>query len=210
MPSARCIKRFKELLNPKWVGLDVGCGSTWLAKYGVDFARRGKLTAVADLYQLPFRDKVFDYVASAHVIEHLENPVEAVKEMARVAKHVVIANIPRYTRKVEETAPCVGLDTYYFSEHIDEIDEQLLEWFKLHFQAKADKRKMGLKEYIKQFWGGGHTHFGPKKRHAPHRQWFPNPKDCYELFEKTECFKKIHAEVCGSCGESNVLGRLKN
>jgi SAM-dependent methyltransferase len=40
----------------------------------------------ADGEQLPFKDNEFDYVICKHVLEHVEDPVQFIKEQARVAK----------------------------------------------------------------------------------------------------------------------------
>jgi SAM-dependent methyltransferase len=40
----------------------------------------------ADGENLPFKDQEFDYVICRHVLEHVDNPIQFVKEQARVAK----------------------------------------------------------------------------------------------------------------------------
>jgi SAM-dependent methyltransferase len=40
----------------------------------------------ADGEHLPFKDKEFDYVICRHVLEHVEDPIQFVKEQGRVAK----------------------------------------------------------------------------------------------------------------------------
>jgi len=201
MPSDYCIQRFKQLIPEEWDGLDVGCGPHIgkLANSGSDFSpvpthfTKGKKFYRASIYNLPFKDNSFDYVCSSHVVEHLEHPVEAVKEMARVAKHLVIANIPRYTLDPKEVTGCVLFDSYYFSAYPEMIK-------KLKLQKYLDDGKIILNKK-------GATYFYGCE--ANHCQWFPNPKDCHELFKKTGCFKRIVAEVCPkNCGESNVLGYL--
>ncbi len=42
--------------------------------------------SVADLHSLPFEDETFDVVHAHQVLQHVADPVEALKEMARVAK----------------------------------------------------------------------------------------------------------------------------
>ncbi len=40
----------------------------------------------ADIEKLPFDDKSFDFVYTAHVLEHVENPAKALDELMRVGK----------------------------------------------------------------------------------------------------------------------------
>jgi len=86
------------------VVLDVGCGAGWYLKelekgnyaVGVDFCREYLLIAKllcksADLVQadacnLPFRNFSVDFVLCSELIEHLLNPDEALKEIARVLR----------------------------------------------------------------------------------------------------------------------------
>lgn len=201
MPSSYCIKRFHELLNKDWVGLDVGSGLHVgsLAQWGVDVAPfpRSRLPNSnfirASLYNLPFQNDSFDYICSAHLIEHLQYPIKAVIEMARVARYMVIANIPRYTLDPNEVKGCVIFDNYYFSEHPEEIEKRGLQKYVNEGKILLNRR-------------GATSFYGFVANHC---QWFPNPKDCYELFKKADVFKKIVAEVCpNNCGESNVLGWL--
>lgn len=77
--------------------LDVGCGH--LARHkrvgdiGIDI-HRGSCDIVADAHHLPFRNGVFTTVIGYHVLEHLETPLQAVKEMNRVCKGEVRLSIP--------------------------------------------------------------------------------------------------------------------
>jgi SAM-dependent methyltransferase len=41
---------------------------------------------VADINHIPFYDKTFDYVYCSHLIEHLDNPENGIRELTRVAK----------------------------------------------------------------------------------------------------------------------------
>jgi SAM-dependent methyltransferase len=47
---------------------------------------QNKPLVVADIHELPFRDKSFDYVYSAHVLEVTEDPLKACRELIRVGK----------------------------------------------------------------------------------------------------------------------------
>jgi len=207
MPSTSFIIELTKFLSSddkhSWVGLDVGCGGHIgkLAEFGLDFAPcpnfdlvdypREKFTQ-GNIYDLPFEDKSFDYVVSAHVLEHLNKSIVAVKEMARVAKHMVIANIPRYTRdkKIADKHPCISLDLYYFSAYPEKLEE------------------FGLTRDDFPVWSPGATTFDNMDAH--HCAWYPFPEDGIRLFESTGRFKKVTANECaGNCGESNVFGYLQ-
>lgn len=41
---------------------------------------------LCDIHKLPFKDKVFDYVLCTHVLEHVQDPEEASKELSRIGK----------------------------------------------------------------------------------------------------------------------------
>lgn len=105
--------RSKEILSvlrkflPKrddLVVLDVGCGAGWYLRelekgsfaVGVDFCKEYLLIAklwcksadlvLADACNLPFRDFSVDFVLCSELIEHLLNPDECLKEVARVLR----------------------------------------------------------------------------------------------------------------------------
>ena len=41
---------------------------------------------ICDIHELPFADQLFDYVVAAHVLEHVDNPIQACRELQRVAR----------------------------------------------------------------------------------------------------------------------------
>ena len=95
--------------------LDAGCGEGFtLVKLkrngigkvlsGVDFLQDAitlgkrmypglKLTK-GDIYKLPYKDKSFDLVICTEVLEHLEFPEKAIKEVMRVSKKYVLFSVP--------------------------------------------------------------------------------------------------------------------
>jgi SAM-dependent methyltransferase len=54
-----------------------------------------KIFVKADVENLPFKDKVFDFVFCSHLLEHVRNPDKAIEELMRVAKRGYI-EIPSY------------------------------------------------------------------------------------------------------------------
>jgi len=49
---------------------------------------------IGSAYNLPFEDNSFDIVFCSNLLHHLENPLQAIKEMARVSKKQVIISEP--------------------------------------------------------------------------------------------------------------------
>jgi SAM-dependent methyltransferase/uncharacterized protein YbaR (Trm112 family) len=82
--------------------LDAGCGrgevpalfrryDVPLDYYGVDLAVgdptwQFRVTAIADLHRLPFRDGSFDKVVCSQVLEHVDDPIRVFGELARVVR----------------------------------------------------------------------------------------------------------------------------
>lgn len=111
MPDQREIDRRQQAwVEAGAVGtcLHVGCGTkpiegTVNADPNPDRLRW--CDVACDAHRLPFRDGAFDSAASSHVLEHLEDPVAALAEMARVLRrggtmrHVVPDN--RFTQHRE-------------------------------------------------------------------------------------------------------------
>ena len=89
--------------------LDVGCGLVGSGDVNCDLyvndsghrmtgnainPRHVKNFVRCDAKHLPFKDKAFDWVYSAHVIEHIDNPFVMLKEMVRVARIRVTVRCP--------------------------------------------------------------------------------------------------------------------
>lgn len=116
------IRRFiktvsKEIkkLNPKLI-LDAGCGEAFALReildsgikhkkiVGVDisssaikFAKKLVPEAnfiVSDIRSLPWKDSSYDLVVCLETIEHIRNPEEALREIARVSSKYVLLSVP--------------------------------------------------------------------------------------------------------------------
>ncbi len=48
-----------------------------------------------DVQRLPYDDRSFDLVLGTEVLEHVDDPARALREMARVARHRLILSVPR-------------------------------------------------------------------------------------------------------------------
>jgi SAM-dependent methyltransferase len=66
---------------------------------------------VADGCGIPVADKSFDFVISSHVIEHFFDPIAALKEWSRVARHYIYIICPqRDALPSDRDLPLTGLD----------------------------------------------------------------------------------------------------
>jgi len=99
-------KRYNEVADSKQDGnpycLDIACGAKPFPKADVlcdlhaepvpdrsmkKLVTEGKPFIECSCYNLPFKDKAFDFVTSYYLIEHLDNPWSLFKELKRVSKH---------------------------------------------------------------------------------------------------------------------------
>jgi len=96
--------------------LDVGCGEGFVANFLYDNVKGLKITAVdyfdeainkakndnkrnisflkGDIYHLNYAGDTFDMVMATEVLEHLDNPDEALRELVRAAKKYVVITVP--------------------------------------------------------------------------------------------------------------------
>jgi 2-polyprenyl-3-methyl-5-hydroxy-6-metoxy-1,4-benzoquinol methylase len=115
------VRNFFETLGPLISGItcssiiDVGCGEGILLSHiggpvsgkrlcGLDADPKEIETArvqapfarfvVGSIYDLPFRDGQFDLVICTEVLEHLESPEKALKQLSRVAARYCIFSVP--------------------------------------------------------------------------------------------------------------------
>lgn len=113
-------------MNALWSTLDVGCGRNPLlganvlhvdlfrtARQGIDIVRskttnpsssQNAVEVICDSHFLPFKDKAFQTIFSAHMLEHVLHPVYVLMEFKRVGKHCVLT-VPNgrfYERETED------------------------------------------------------------------------------------------------------------
>jgi SAM-dependent methyltransferase len=76
--------------------LDVGCGENKRGDIGTDVRSTPCVDVVSSTYHLPFKAETFDSVHLLEVLEHLENPSNALREINRVLKQdgILYCSIP--------------------------------------------------------------------------------------------------------------------
>lgn len=130
--------------------LDAGTGAGWMAEMldargfdvypfdiGADSLKRASQRirervgilpfTLADIYSLPFADGAFDAVTISEVVEHLDRPLDALKELARVVRPGgwLVMSIP-YREKIEYTL-CVHCNRRTpVNAHLHSFDENVV------------------------------------------------------------------------------------
>ena len=76
--------------------LDVGCGNTPHGKVNIDIHKKKGVPnfLLADAQYLPFKDRSFNTVFSAHMLEHCVHPSKVLSEFQRVAKQKIVVKVP--------------------------------------------------------------------------------------------------------------------
>ena len=79
--------------------LNIGCGSSFEGDVRMDIKRTSAVNLIADAHFLPFKDESFSQVVCTEVLEHLESPIQALREIKRVLKKkgVVFITVPNLT-----------------------------------------------------------------------------------------------------------------
>jgi len=131
--------------------LDAGCGSGWLSEMlaaqghdvtavdlGYDSLKRASVRMKSigkrvtflngDIYCLPLKDGSFDAVIASEIIEHLDRPLDAFAELARVLRPGGIAVVSTPYRETIEQTLCIHCNEKTpVNAHLNSFDKQKLE-----------------------------------------------------------------------------------
>jgi len=115
---------------------DAGCGDGALSEdladltgarvFGSDLARKRathaserlgvKRFSQANIYDLPYRDDTFSLVVCTDLLEHLDAPEDAMRELVRVSSEYVLVSVP-FSIEIEKTLCPHCLDDYFLYGH---------------------------------------------------------------------------------------------
>ncbi len=162
----------KEIPKKRVSILDIGCGTGILYEVlkeeemdftyvGIDLSESmievgrkrypGIDLRVMDSEKLEFPDKTFDVVFMRSVLHHLPHPVEALKEMERVSKEIIIVSEP--LRNIITEFPrwlSKKITSHFDEDHTHFTTKQLKDFFK---QAGMKDYKITHFGYLAYPWG---------------------------------------------------------
>jgi SAM-dependent methyltransferase len=84
------IARLGSVLPDGLVGFDINPESVAYAQERFPTMR----FTVEDIYHLPYSDQSYDLVFCLEVLEHLERPLDALRELARVSRRDIVLSVP--------------------------------------------------------------------------------------------------------------------
>lgn len=85
--------------------------------------RTNKIDIVCDIINMPIKDGTFDVVLCSEVLEHLPDPVKAIREMSRILRGGGILILTAPFCSLTHFAPqhfCTGFNRYWYQKHLIE------------------------------------------------------------------------------------------
>jgi SAM-dependent methyltransferase len=74
--------------------------------------RKRAVDVVAPGDDLPFDDDSVDFVLASHVLEHISDPIRALKEWIRVSRHKVLVVVPHRDRTFDRDRELTSIDEF--------------------------------------------------------------------------------------------------
>ncbi len=220
--KAQNIVEVSKTITPKTV-LEVGAGdgsilhylNKWnfaselyaveIAQSGVDLIVARKLdnlksAQIFDGYKLPFADSSFDLIILAHVLEHVEHQRLLLRELKRVAKHVVI-EVPKDYR--------LGVDNrmkhFLGYGHINMYTPTSLRFLLKSegFEILADKVSMTVPEIVKfnEFINKGQSKTFMKNLRIDAEYFLKKELGCFLGKAKQEQFANAYTVLTKTSGD---------
>lgn len=146
--------------------LDVGCGNNPRGDVNVDCfpnrrdqcvigwdTKKVRNFVLADCEYLPFQDAVFKKIFAIHVLEHLKNPPQALKEWKRVGEIVVI-RVPSAYDLDQTKTHIYTWNQATLTNLLDKIFENVRVFYtskRIHFRGRLTKYIPFLRLLVNRF-----------------------------------------------------------
>ena len=124
------------------LNIDLGCGIACTPGYsGVDYQKYTKdVKYIVDLNKskLPFKNNSVDSAVCNHVLEHLDNPMDLVKEVHRVLKPGAkfIIRVPHYSFPACNVMNHKNYWSFHCKPHFDGSYHEYIKWNNVNFVGK--------------------------------------------------------------------------
>lgn len=89
-----------------------------------------RIDIVSDIIDIPVGDGEFDAILCSEVLEHLPDPVLAIKELGRIAKSGGVLLLTAPFNSLTHFAPyhyCTGFNRYWYEKHLKENGWEIVE-----------------------------------------------------------------------------------
>lgn len=143
--------------------LDIGCGRIPKGDVNIDLfvgkthspfhfinPKLIKNFVKGDAQHLPFRNNCFQIVYSSHVLEHLINPLQALKEFKRVSNMFVVIRVPHanFYRGIESKEHIFSWNSYTLRNLLKKLFRNVdvkTTWMENCFKTHKNRRLFALK-----------------------------------------------------------------
>jgi ubiquinone/menaquinone biosynthesis C-methylase UbiE len=144
--------------------LNLGCGTDYREGWvNVEILKKLKADVHHDLdkYPYPFRDSTFDEVLMSMVLEHVKDPIRALKEVIRISKNgakftVIVPHATSYSNYTDLEHKSFFTENTFASNLLQEYDLSGLNLEKVEFFYTVNrwKRFIPFKRFLKIFLNG--------------------------------------------------------
>jgi len=164
----------------KSLRLNIGCGPSFEGDVRIDVRKTKAVTMIADAHVLPFKDESFSYVICTEVLEHLDSPFKALKEIFRVLTENGIAflTVPNLTEirrflliarnplrvHCKETNHKQGWDAIEFNHLVRQVGFKILQvdWIDWHGRTERKEKYKFLNPLLERILPGSFYHTNMK------------------------------------------------
>jgi SAM-dependent methyltransferase len=113
--------------------------------------RKRPVDVVAPGDDLPFDNDSVDFVLASHVIEHFPDPIRALKEWIRVARHRVVVVVPHRDRTFDSDRDLTSIDEFvrrHENEFMSADDQHWSVWTLESFLAMCERFGFAVIDYV--------------------------------------------------------------
>lgn len=132
------------------VSIDAGCGARKKAEIGLDRVKTDSVDIICDLEYIPLKNDSVDSIISEHVIEHVNNPYNLLREFHRILKKGGILHIAA-PHAFTTGAYSIDHKHYFVLRSLDYIINPYLIKYHSHIPFKLKSRTLRLHGRVSKY-----------------------------------------------------------